>query len=438
MSAEVERHSLFNQAATIKPADPPSKERLIEAERELLKQYPRSRLPQVVRLIAEGDWEAVDRMVDDVLDTLKSDASSGYPLMRLQSTKGPLIKKERTLLRTAVVSRLKIYASGRVPSDPLELYLLGLVDPDAIFVKKEPHTSKKIRLGTERLIASVSTVDECIARLLFSAQNKAEIAMWETTPSKPGIGFDDSGIEKISRSIKQVYDAGGELASSDVSAWDFNMKAWMFESDVRRRTLLIKGASTDEIDMFYRLASIHHHAMTHSLFVLSDGSVYAQIGGGWMKSGSYVTSSTNSWGRCLLSVLCGSRADRVMAMGDDCIEESVSSEREYAALGYTLKMFQPSPDGHCLEFCCHVFGKDGVEDVERLNMEKSMFGLLHKKCTVEDQMQFRFEFRHHPQMERALDAMSRAGWVPANDAKKYTSGDCGEENAFASPPTSSS
>ncbi len=425
---------MINQASTVRESPRPDMSVLSAAESALIQFYPRSRVPIVLRYIALGDWTSVESVVDDVLDCLKAAASSGYPLMRLQSTKGPLVKSERALLRSAVVQRLRLYVDVTDLSDsPFELYEQGLVDPNALFVKGEPHTQKKILAHTERLIASVSTVDECIARLLFSNQNKAEIALWDTTPSKPGIGFDDRSINLFSEQLRKCYDEKRVLASSDVSAWDMNMKDWMFESDVRRRAALLDTNSDDMRALFTHMARVHHHCLTHSLFVLSDGSVYAQIGGGWMKSGSYVTSSTNSWGRCLLATLCGSDPSRVHAMGDDCIEEACADLAEYQRLGYKLKMFEPSTDGHALEFCCHRFGVNGVKDVERLNMEKSMFGLLHKPCTDEDVLQFEYEFRHHPRVKIALEAMSRAGWVPAKDANESRANSSGGETTPPPP-----
>lgn len=412
----MERASLFNQAANVWIGDEPSGSEVSEAVESLLPYYPMSNPPAL--LYSVTDVSALRELVGKYADSVNPDASSGYPMMRLAGKKGDLLKAHKDFVVECVCRRVMLYAQEDTKLydlDPRELVMNGFVDPVAVFVKKEPHEVRKIG-GRERLIASVSVVDELIARMLFSSQNRAEIQHWFECPSKPGIGFTDDMMLKVCKWIKTQYAEGTVLADSDVSAWDFSVKEWQFVADALRRTLMINWRGDDSAKkLFQRMASAHHYCMTHSVFVLGDGTLYEQLGGGWMKSGSYVTSSTNSFCRVLLSTLAGASPGRSIAMGDDCIEEvSENAGKRCRELGFQLKQYNLSEKGEELEFCCHRFSASGR--IERLKIEKSLFALLHKSWSVEAEEQFRWEFRHSAQLGLALEALSRCGWLPANGA----------------------
>lgn len=417
--ATVERKSLFTQTSAVLPGQEPGESELATAIEKLVPHYPKTRVPTVIKLIIKEDWAGVCELIEDLIPSLKRDASSGFPLMRLQPTKGPLIEKERSLVISAVVDRLKLYVSfgGKLPNTAIGLFEEKLVDPVRLFVKGEPHHKRKIGVA-ERLISSVSVIDEIIARLLFTNQDSAEIARWTVCPSRPGLGFDDSGIKKFSAWIDSRYEAGRTLASSDVKAWDFSFKGWMFHADVKMRVALLDGATEQERSLFSLMASTHHHCLGRSLYVLTDGSVYEQQFFGKMESGSKATTPVNSRARALLCVLCGSHPLCVASMGDDCIEEATSNPARYEELGFKLKMFEPSSDGRRLEFCCHEFSRGGLSEVKRINIEKSLFRMLHEPFSQELLDQFKFEFRYSPDLGAALEQISRAGWTAAKNGKK--------------------
>jgi hypothetical protein len=414
------------------PGQEPGESELATAIEKLVPHYPKTPVPTVIKMIIKEDWAGVVLLIQDLMPTLKKDASSGFPLMRLQPNKGPLIEKEQSLVISAVVDRLKLYVSfgGKLPETALELFQAKLVDPVRLFVKGEPHHKRKIGVA-ERLISSVSVIDEIIARLLFTNQDSAEIAHWTVCPSRPGMGFDDVGIKKFSAWIDSRYAAGRTLASSDVKAWDFSFKGWMFSADVKMRTALLTGATEKESALFTLMATTHHHCLGRSLYVLSDGSVYEQMFFGKMESGSKATTPVNSRARALLCVLCGSHPLCVASMGDDCIEEATSNPTRYEELGFKLKMFEPSRDGRKLEFCCHEFSRGGLSEVERINIEKSLFRMLHEPFTQDLLDQFKYEFRHSSDLGSALELISRAGWTAAKNGEAKDCGNHGHPQAQA-------
>lgn len=426
---------------------PPTQDDIDHAVRQLIPYYPKSREPLVLTLLERGDDNALLELIDDVMETVRGDASSGFPLLRVSPTKGPLLSSHhRAIIRQAVLERLRVWLRHDFEDrSPERLVEMGFVDPVALFVKAEPHHREKIG-GRERLIASVSVVDEIIARLLMRNQNKIEIAKWATIPSQPGMGASDEMLKVQTDWIDARCRAGFELADSDVSGWDIGTKEWQYQADVSRRVQLVDWSPSagGRREMFRRLLTVHHHCLTHSLFVLSDGTTYAQEGGGWMKSGSYVTSSTNSFQRCHLAVLSGSHPACVKAMGDDCIEEGGNETWKkgfYARMGFILKQFNMS-HGYDVEFCAHRFSRSGR--VYRDRIEKSLYSLVSNPFSVPLLDQFKFEFRHSLSLQPVLDGLAGSGWIPANAAKESggwslvscRSESCGGANSKSSPPTS--
>jgi hypothetical protein len=414
---------LFNQTAARLPHVDPTKERIVEAIDKLEGFYPKSREPAVLSLMDKP--EVLEELVDRVLNTVRMDASSGYPLLRMSPKKGPLVEGvHRLMLRSAVMARLALWTSTPLTEltslSPIELVTRGFVDPVRFFVKMEPHTVEKLG-KRERLIASVSVIDEIVARLLMNQQNTTEIAHWHEIPSRPGMGATDEMHGRFCEWIDQQYVDGDELTSSDMSGWDMSVKPWQFWADVERRVRLVNFRPDQDAGMrralFHHLLTVHHHCLQHSLFVLSDGSMYEQLGGGVMKSGSYPTSSTNSYQRAHVAVLTGSNPKCVVAMGDDCVEDAKDPEAKrqlYKELGFKLKQFYTSVDGAGIEFCAHTFSRNG--DVDRERIEKSAYSMLSQKYSHELWMQFQYEFRHCSRLESAVGAIAGSGWIPANVA----------------------
>lgn len=308
-----------------------------------------------------------------------------------------------------VVERLRLLAS--VPSDRLErlsaeeLVRGGFCDVVRLFVKNEPHSEEKLLKRRLRLISSVSLVDQLVERVLFTRQDQKEIAMWQIIPSKPGIGLDeDDQLVSIWSSVYPhlVVD---DAAESDVSGWDWSVQGWELMLEARMR-IALAGTQLDTI--FHRLVQNRFICLKRSVLYLSDGRMFAQRYDGLMKSGSKITSSSNSRIRVWCAHQVG--ASWAIAMGDDCVEGvSKDAEIKYASLGHPLKSYKVC--NNSFEFCSHVFRSSTL--VYPVNWGKSLFRLLCKDYDESEFGQYEHFIRHHPDaLDRSWWLFRRVGWGP--------------------------
>lgn len=345
-----------------------------------------------------------------VLPSLNFKSSPGVPWHNLGRTKGDVIERHSELLIDAVLARLDVLGSDVFSQDayydnPVELVKIGAVDPVRLFVKDEPHDVQKARMQRWRLISSVSVVDEIIERLLGSAQNNLEINNWTTCPSKPGMGLtDDKSIEALWSFLEPKL-KNGEVACSDVSGWDWTVKWWLWELEIRAR-IILSGAEPDSA--FCRILSNRIWCLARSVLAHSDGKLVAQKIAGLMKSGSYFTSSSNSRMRVMLAIIVGS--SWAMAMGDDAAEEVVEGAAErYRSYGFQLKSYEKCGDS--VEFCSHEF-RDGR--AIPLNDAKMTYKYLSGDQDEYVYNQLCFELRNSPKLLERQQQIHRAtGGSPA-------------------------
>lgn len=258
--------------------------------------------------------------------------------------------------------RLKLLSE--IELDPeinaVDLVEKGLCDPVRLFVKQEPHPKKKIDSRRFRLISSVSVIDQIVERVLFGYQNRLEIAMWKTCPSKPGMGL------SVATQAKAIWDdlkykhTTCPAAEADISGFDWSVQAWELEADVEMRISL-----GDFNAKTARAARNRFKCLSLSVFQLSNGRLIAQAVPGLMKSGSYCTSSSNSRIRCLMAKLIGS--PWCIAMGDDSVEGFVpNAQLLYEKLGHNCKdyilcdaSFSESGTELCgVNFCSHYISEN--------------------------------------------------------------------------------
>lgn len=293
--------------------------------------------------------------------------------------------------------------------DPWELVRKGLVDPVKLFVKCEPHKVSKLSEGRVRLIFSMSLVDNVIARLLFANQNVAEIEAWADIPSKPGMGLNDEGLDKIYSSV--VENSSGGLMEVDIRGWDWSFQEIDFIEDLKRRTFLNNGKGT----FWERIARSHYHCVARKVMCLSDGSLIQQSVPGVMPSGWYNTSSTNSAVRAMNhyhAALSEGVSPWCIVMGDDSVERYVPRVEDHLkSLGKTCSLIN-KVDKDRFEFCSTDFvnGK-GIP----VNVDKQLMNLL---CSVPKDYfealdrfeQFMYEMRHHPEKEGLKQLVIESGY----------------------------
>jgi len=236
---------------------------------------------------------------------------------------------------------------------PAELVQHGLCDPIRLFVKGEPHKQSKLDEGRYRLIMSVSLVDQLVARVLFQNQNKREIALWHSIPSKPGFGLSSDGqvmdfTMSLSHQLKldplELISRWKELlVPTDCSGFDWSVAEWMLQDDMEVRNRL----TVDLNDATSRLRAAWLKCISNSVLSLSDGTLLEQKFPGVQKSGSYNTSSSNSRIRVMAAYHCG--ASWAVAMGDDALESVETDLAVYKNLGFKVEVSDE------LEFCSHIF-----------------------------------------------------------------------------------
>jgi hypothetical protein len=174
---------------------------------------------------------------------------------------------------------------------------------------------------------SVSLVDQLVERILSAEQNNLEIAQFENLPVKPGMGFSLDKVRAVGANLNDME----TLVSSDVSGWDWSVSGAELMFDAYRR---IKLAGVSEDHPYARCVVNRAVCLSRSVVAFSNGDLVAQRYDGLQKSGSYNTSSGNSWIRVAAAVYCG--ATQVVAMGDDCVDNGHCSSK-MAAIGHPIK-----------------------------------------------------------------------------------------------------
>lgn len=273
----------------------------------------------------------------------------------------------------------------------------NLVDPIRIFVKNELHKLKKIKSGGVRLIWSISIVDQLIERTFYNEQNKIEIDRWTDVPSKPGMPLNEEGFKELYNKLKQWR----RPRSSDMSGWDLSVQPWQLhlDSDVRAD---LQSAPPSLRGLFH----VQTHTMGSVVAVLSNGLMLVLELTGVMKSGRFVTSSTNSRIRAATAYLLGAR--EAVSMGDDCEEDSdmvaTEAEQRYGELGHTIKDWSDE-----FQFCSRKFGEWGCY---LTSFAKVTGKYLSGEPSLEKSVQWMQDTKGNPEQIVALVAIRGTRWDP--------------------------
>jgi len=357
-----------------------------------------------------------DRLYDTVVAELKTDSVSGYPYMLYSQ------KIEGILAHPVYAKALKVSVQARMAAlmsldpqklrstlchDPAAVLKYSWADPLRVIIKKDPLPRKKIDEKRWRFILAASLADQLVERLLYSQQNKREIALWRSVPSKPGMGAEDCDAAAV-RMYAEVY---GLNTMSDASGWDQTVPLQMLFAEAERRILLCPEASDG-----WKTAVRNVMALSaYKAVMLSDGRLFTRVVPGAMASGRYCTSSSNS----AMRVLCDAyarkgRVDRPisMAMGDDCVS-AVSSPETYAKvfveeLHIALRDVDVFDSGQDFEFCSHLYTAAGPV---HLNPAKAIarvvaLGAGTEEAVLSRRVSLEHEFRHVEGADRYLRALA--------------------------------
>lgn len=316
----------------------------------------------------------------DFLEAIKSlqlDAGVGIPMITagLPTHRGWVEDPDLlpVLARLTFDRLLTMSKASLETRSPEQLVKENLCDPIRLFVKQEPHKQSKLDEGRYRLIMSVSLIDQLVARVLFQAQNKSEIALWSAIPSKPGFGLStEDQVESFINVLAGTAGARPEeicdkwrdlLVPTDCSGFDWSVSDWMLADDMEVRNRL----TIDCNELTRHLRAVWLQGISNSVLCLSDGTMLSQVKPGVQKSGSYNTSSTNSRIRVMAAYHCG--ASWAIAMGDDALEAPDTDLSKYKDLGFKVEVSKE------LEFCSHIFKSPTL--AIPVNANKMLYRLIH-------------------------------------------------------------
>jgi len=300
------------------------------------------------------------------MDQVVPTSTPGVPWNSYGTTNKVVLETSRGVISRAVAqsfANMVFHGEDVFAMDAEQLVLNGIRDPVRVFIKNEPHKESKIQSGKLRLISGVSLVDQIKERCIGRVQNEAEIAQWETCPSKPGIGLDDESLLVMADNFRDML-TRGLICSSDVSGFDWSVKGWELRADAERRRILSGAQSGSLYDFLLRVQA---HCVANSVFVLPDGRMWSQMREGIQLSGSYWTSSTNSAMRILMTLVARARAGQDLlpldqvTMGDDSVERYWQGlDAALQELGHTVKFVRIYRSLSDVEFCSHVWLPNGL------------------------------------------------------------------------------
>jgi len=274
-----------------------------------------------------------------------------------------------------------------------------------VFIKNEPHKKTKIDSGFLRLISNVSFLDELIDRLLFGPQNEKEIDNWLDCPSKPGIGFTDEMMENF---YDRVMANNHSMAEGDLSSWDWTVQGWELMAEAEMR---IRLATLDPESIAAKLMRNRIYCVGLSVFVLSDGSMYAQTIAGVMLSGWYNTSSSNSRIVRLISLLSG--ANWSVHMGDDFISDYVPGfKKGIEEFGHILKVYRPFESA--FEFCSTNFPSKVPSNKWKMFVKLLANGTKVWTERLALYWDWMYQMRHHPDREVLIPLIEASGFLDEN------------------------
>lgn len=350
---------------------------------------------------------------DDVLlqfirETSRLETSPGFPWILLGCpTVEQVLTRFPSQLCETVRETLRVRSSlslekarSLTPSELAQISYRALV---RVFVKQEPHLLRKILAGRYRLIMNTSLTDIVCDRVVLEALANAEVDVWPTIPSKPGMGLDDDNVELLRKGMPDKW-----LVSVDAKAFDFHVAEWTMDAAASVEIQQYGVSETSELAHLIRASVV---ATCRKAWLLSTGHVFEQVDPGIQESGSRLTACRNSKIRVILGYLAG--VLWIMAMGDDSVEQWPNGvfdpEGKYALFGHTMEVASLPADVE-FEFCSHWFMRNGP--AVPLGWAKTLFRLLSHAPDLDLLRQFKYEMRWLPKLPAIVDWLS-VNWLSA-------------------------
>jgi hypothetical protein len=269
----------------------------------------------------------------------------------------------------------------------------GLFDPSTIFVKNEPHPSRKALDGRFRCITPVSLVDQLVESCLFAEYAEILSRNLYASGSAVGIGFTDK-MNATFREFMFSQSGGFPIVMGDFPGYDA----------LHTEQTLLASSRVDELaecgSSAWNTAN-RRWALISSRSVAAIGPrLYTKSVRGMINSGSKDTSRRNTL-MCLLyveylSIISDQPILGSVANGDDHLIFGLENLEAYqkAAASCGIKLRDVNKSSTRVEFCSHAYS---VSDnrVPLVTWAKGVFRLLTKAVPKEDALQFLQECRHN-------------------------------------------
>nr|UGO57373.1 MAG: hypothetical protein 1 [Riboviria sp.] len=332
---------------------------------------------------------------DRAFASIDMSSSPGLPYSRLATTNRLLFCDKRGVLRPEQVDWAWNLVVDRLNDRTF--------DPIKLFVKAEPMKKEKVAQGRYRLISSISVIDQLIDQMLFGWQNELMMDQWISLPPKVGWSPMVGGYKIFHPNMRMAIDK---------KAWDWTVKGWMVEQELKLRCWLAHGDPT-----FADLAEWRYKCLfKDALLVLSSGVVLRQNVTGIMKSGTVNTIMTNSILQILLHYrVCaelGIDPGWLWSMGDDTLQTILGDLDLYLAL---LREYCLAKDPvMAVEFAGFKFS---AENVEPLYPAKHAYNLLYFDPRYRDDVRISYSLLYAKSADSdwVYNALSELGEIPSRE-----------------------
>lgn len=337
-------------------------------------------------MLRSAGWEIPDDFMSKehmirVIKSLEWNSSPGYPWCLQKTTNRQFFGVE-----DGEPSAISIEAAWQIIQARLKD---RDCDPIRLFIKPEPHARKKVQEGRFRIISSVSVIDQIIDQMIFGAFNQRLIDTHLYHPIK-------TGWTPLCGGWKQVPTSG--MVCADKSAWDWSVKGWLIETELRIREALCRNISEEWKDLArWRYSKLFSDGCE---FVTSGGLKCYQVGSGVMKSGCVNTISSNSIMQCILHVLVSNRLDiplsGIWCMGDDTMQEDLGEFHEdyFSELSKFCKLKEVNRKS---EFAGMLYVSGGLKPIYP---HKHAFNLLHVDDDIRDDLARSYALLYHRSVDK--------------------------------------
>lgn len=263
-----------------------------------------------------------------------------------------------------------------------------------IFIKSELHPKAKAEANRWRLIFSNQIVMNVLERMAFgkSLSLEKDDGACFLYPAKVGLVMAGPDIayhaNDLTNHVRDLL-GEGELASTDHSAWDWHVPAWLYEADAEA---MCTGCSEEYQTLVRNLA----HMVMNKTIVFSDGDIAHQLIPGIQASGSFRTSQANSRMRSCVRYLIDGK--QCITMGDDCVEPyEPDLQQRYRELGFELKAYGTGDFWNRFEFCSKHWRVNTLYPTDHSVMKMALNARLHRLPDVLGNLYQ--EMKSHPEFE---------------------------------------